>query len=114
ALRFAFAIAARDNLRVCMGGTENGKSALYAGNEDDGIRWEWDGVELEHFAPQNYAEVIREAGRQGYGVLIIDSLSHAWFGKGGALEQVDKARAKSGGAFGGWKDVTPAHNDLID
>jgi hypothetical protein len=48
-------------------------------------------------------------------VLIIDSLSHAWAGKGGILEFVDKAAKRSGGgSFSGWRDATPLHNQLVD
>jgi hypothetical protein len=49
-------------------------------------------------------------------VLIIDSLSHAWTGKEGALDQVDKVarRNQSGNTFGAWRDVTPQHNAMVD
>jgi hypothetical protein len=49
-------------------------------------------------------------------VLIIDSLSHAWTGKEGALDQVDRAarRNQSGNTFGAWRDVTPRHNAMVD
>jgi hypothetical protein len=37
-------------------------------------------------------------------------------GKGGALEQVDKAakRSQSGNSFAAWREVTPQHNALVD
>jgi len=72
--------------------------------------------ELESFHPQRYIEAIREAQAAGYDVLIIDSLSHAWMGKDGALELVDKAakRNPSGNSFAAWRDVTPLHNALVD
>jgi hypothetical protein len=52
-------------------------------------------------------------------VLVIDSLSHAWMGKGGVLEMVDQsARRQSRGgspsSFSGWREVTPEHNKLVD
>ena len=52
----------------------------------------------------------------GYDVLVIDSLSHAWMGKEGALEQVDRAakRSQSNNTYTAWRDVTPMHNALID
>src|SRR5262249_26069414 len=47
--------------------------------------------------------------------LVIDSLSHAWMGKDGALEQVDRAaKRSSGNSFAAWRDVTPMHNRLVD
>ena len=72
--------------------------------------------ELRTFHPQRYIEAIHEAQAAGYDVLIIDSLSHAWMGKDGALELVDKAakRNPSGNSFAAWRDVTPLHNQLVD
>jgi hypothetical protein len=53
---------------------------------------------------------------QGAGVILIDSLSHAWNGINGVLEQVDQVteRSRSKNAFSeGWKAMTPVHNRLI-
>ena len=49
-------------------------------------------------------------------MLIIDSLSHAWSGQGGVLEMHDQAAAasRSGNSFAAWREVTPAHNQLVD
>jgi len=74
-------------------------------------------VELESFSPDRYIEAIKVAEAAGYDVLIIDSLSHAWVGKEGVLEQVDIARARSrtGNAFtDGWRYASPMHNRLVD
>jgi hypothetical protein len=48
--------------------------------------------------------------------LILDSLSHAWIGKDGALEQIDRIakRSPSSNTFAAWPDVTPLHNQLIE
>jgi hypothetical protein len=37
--------------------------------------------------------MVKEADQAGYDVLIIDSLSHAWAGQGGLLEEVDKRKS---------------------
>ncbi len=68
------------------------------------------------FTPTRYIELIREAEASGYDVLIIDSLSHAWVGEGGVLDMHDKATAasRSGNSFAAWREVTPAHNQLVD
>lgn len=90
--------------------TERGSASKYSG------LFEFDVLELESFSPQNYVEAIRAAEAAGYKTLIIDSLSHAWNGQGGALELVDKAAKRSGGSnsFGAWRDVTPLHNAMVD
>jgi hypothetical protein len=57
------------------------------------------------------------AEQGGYDVLVIDSLSHAWTGKDGVLDQVEKAkaRAKGGSTFSdGWKFASPLHTKLVD
>jgi hypothetical protein len=62
-----------------------------------------------------YVEVIEAAQKAGYAVLVIDSLSHAWMGKEGALEKVDAAAARSrGNSYVAWREVTPMHNRLVD
>lgn len=52
-------------------------------------------------------------------MLVIDSLSHAWMGKDGALEQVDRVSTKTnkgsgGNNFAAWRLVTPQHNRLVE
>ena len=97
--------------RVAVIDTERGSASLYAG--EGGLAF--DVLELETYEAENFIRAIRDAEEAGYGVLIIDSLSHAWAGKGGILEFVDKAAKRSGGgSFSGWRDATPLHNQLVD
>lgn len=90
--------------------TERGSASKYAD------LFEFDVLELDHHSPQEYIAAIQAAAKEGYDLLIIDSLSHAWSGRGGALELVDSAaaRSKSGNSFMAWRDVTPLHNQLVD
>lgn len=89
--------------------TEHGSASKYADE------FEFDVMELDTYNPQNYIDGIIEAGKAGYDVLIIDSLSHAWAGTEGALELADKNASKYGGnRFAAWRDVTPLHNKLIE
>lgn len=86
--------------------TEHGSASKYADLFD------FDTVSLKDFALETYIKTIKAAGEAGYEILIIDSLTHAWNGKGGALEQVDRI---SGNKFSnGWRTVTPLHTALID
>jgi hypothetical protein len=76
-------------------------------------------LELETFSPKDYIDAIHKAKDAGLDVLVIDSLSHAWMGKGGVLEMVDlsarrQARGGIGSSFNGWREVTPEHNRLVD
>lgn len=96
--------------KVALIDTEHGSAAKYAD------LFEFDSLELRDFDPENYVAAIQAAERAGYHTVVIDSLSHAWAGKGGALELVDRAAAKSksGSSFHAWKDVTPKHQALIE
>ena len=96
--------------RIAVIDTERGSASKYADE------FEFDVCELETFSPQAYIAAIREAEVAGYDVLIIDSLSHAWMGKGGVLEIHDAAvkRSRSGNSFDAWREVTPQHNALVD
>lgn len=109
----ALLIAKALGSRVALIDTENGSASKYAGEQ--GIP-DFDTLNLGEFSPQTYVEAIHAAEEAGFEVLVIDSLSHAWTGKGGALDQVDKAskRSQSGNSFTAWREVTPHHNALVD
>ncbi len=96
--------------RIALIDTERGSASKYAD------LFGFDVEELTSYHPRTYIEAIAEAQAAGYDVLIIDSLSHAWIGKDGALELVDKAakRNPSGNSFAAWREVTPVHNQLVD
>lgn len=107
----ALAIASHLGSKIAVMDTEHGSASKYAGI----FPAPFDVIEPDSFAPAMYAQVIQAAEQAGYDVLIIDSLSHAWSGKDGALEQVDRAAKRSqGNSFGAWRDVTPQHNDMVE
>lgn len=90
--------------------TERGSADKYAD------LFTFDALQLDSFHPDRYIEAIGAAESAGYPVLVIDSLSHAWIGKDGALELVDRTtkRSQSGNSFGAWREVTPLQNALVD
>jgi hypothetical protein len=97
--------------RVAVIDTERGSASLYSGERG----MDFDVLELESYEAEKFIQAIAQAEAAGYDVLIIDSLSHAWAGKGGILEFVDQAAKRSGGgSFSGWRDATPRHNQLVD
>jgi hypothetical protein len=67
------------------------------------------------FSVEKYIQAIKAAEAEGYNILIIDSLSHAWSSQGGILDEVDK-RAGSGQTkfTSGWREATPMHNRFVD
>ena len=58
-------------------------------------------------------EALAAASTAGFGVVVVDSLSHYWMGVDGMLEQVDR-RAKNGNNFSGWKEAGPDERRMID
>lgn len=106
-------------LRIAKG-LANGKPIALIDTEHNSARFYSDVVgfdvcNLDSYEVENYIAAIDDAGREGYAVIVIDSLSHAWAGKGGILESVDKAGKRGGGGnFSAWRDATPRHNRLIE
>jgi len=103
------ATAFKGDGRIAVVDTERGSASLYADIFD------FDVMELDYFDPLKYVEAILAAEKAGYEVLLIDSLSHAWEGEGGALDQVDQQAAKNrGNSYAAWRTVTPKHRKLVD
>ena len=106
----ALSVASYLGTKIAVIDTERGSASKYAN------LFAFDVLELDSFHPEKFIDAIRTADAAGYDVVIIDSLSHAWIGKGGALELVDNAaaRSKSGNSFAAWREVTPIHNALVE
>lgn len=108
ALRVANGLA--DGRPIAVIDTEHGSASLYA---DCGIAYQT--CNLERFDVDSYISALLDAEKNGFAVCVIDSLSHAWAGKGGILEFVDQQGKRSGGGnFAAWRDATPRHNQLIE
>lgn len=105
--RTALEIARGLGERIALIDTEHGSASMYAHLVP------FDCLELTHYAPDRYIEAIGQAEDAGYDVLVIDSLSHAWSGKGGILEFVDRTK-RNGNSFNAWGDATPMHNKLVE
>lgn len=95
--------------KVAVIDTERSSAAKYAELFDFAV------LELDSFSPAQYIKALQAAEAQDFEVVIIDSLSHAWNGKGGALEMVDVVQRRyRGNTFAAWREVTPVHNAMID
>ena len=97
--------------RIAMIDTENGSGDLYSDICDYDVQ-----TLTAPYSIQKYLAALHEAEDEGYDVLIIDSLSHAWSGEGGLLDMHDKitSQSKSGNSYTAWRQVTPWHNRLIE
>lgn len=94
--------------RIAVIDTEHESASLYADSFD------FDSMALDDHSPRAYVSGIKLAESQGYDFCVIDSLTHAWTGKNGALEQKDGAAARGGNSWTAWRDITPMHNALVD
>ena len=91
--------------RIVLIDTENGSAAKYA----DG---KWKQLPLPDYRLETYAAAIKYA-EEAASVLIIDSISHAWAGPGGALEMVEDAQKKVRNKMEAWRMVTPMQNRFV-
>ncbi len=95
-----------DLSKVAVIDTENGSSHLYAKLGAYSV------LNLEApYTPEKYIEAIKCSIEEGFECLIIDSLSHEWFGTGGIL---DTHSNMQGNSFTNWSRLTPRHNALIE
>lgn len=91
--------------------TEHGSGDLYA------HLGEYDVIQIgAPFEIKKYLAAIRAFEQNGYGTIIIDSLSHAWAGDGGLLDKqgkiADSMPGKNG--YAAWRTITPEHNALVE
>ena len=95
--------------------TENGSGSLYVGKQVGPTTiGEYNTIDLTPpFDPQIFIDAIHMAENHGMNVIIIDSLSHAWAGAGGALDMQGKAAERTS-SWAAWRTVTPLHNKLVD
>ena len=94
-----------DLSKVAIIDTENGSADLYA------HLGEYNVLPLSApFTPERYIEAIRTCEKAGMEVIIVDSISHEWDGKGGCLEIVESL----GGKYQDWARVTPRHQAFLE
>jgi hypothetical protein len=92
--------------RIAFIDSESRRSTYYADE------FEFDILEIKApFEPEKYAEAIEEAIEAGYKVLVLDSMTHEWSGKGGCLEIHSKI---PGNSYTAWGKVTPRHEAFLD
>lgn len=106
----ALAIATNMGQNVALIDTERGSASKYSD------KFDFSTLSLETFHPQLFIDAIKSAEENGFDVIVIDSMSHAWAGKGGVLDVADKIakQNKSANSFTAWKEATPLQQALMD
>lgn len=91
--------------------TENGRGELYS---DLG---QYNYLKLEApFQPEKFIRAIEACEQAGAEVIVVDSITHEWDGKGGCL-QLNELLAQSkykGNTWAAWSEVTPRHQAFIE
>lgn len=103
----ALTVASGMATKIAVIDTENHSASLYAD------RFNFDALEIDPpYTIKKYNDAIRAAVTAGYEVLIIDSITHAWAGEGGLLQQkedLDARGGKNANKFTNWGAMTKEH-----
>jgi len=97
--------------KIAVVDSENGSAEIYA--ELGG----YSSLILEPpYTTDKYIEAIHLAEQSGFEVIIVDSLSQAWNGEGGILDQQGRAAETKykGNRRAAWREFTPKHNALVE
>jgi len=101
--------------RIALLDTEKGSASKYSDMFD------FDVCEVVgNYAPKRLIDTLDAAVKGGYGLLIVDSMTHFWNGPGGFLEMIDeevnkmKARNQRPDTFAAWKTIDPIYRRMVD
>lgn len=97
--------------KVAIIDTENGSADLYSDMGDYNV------ITLSApYTPEKYIEAIDACEKADMEIVIIDSVSHEWDGKGGLLESNELlAQTKfKGNSWAAWSVTTPRHQKFIE
>jgi hypothetical protein len=104
ALLMAFGLCGSWN-KIVIIDTENGSSNLYAHLGDFNV------IQIAApYNPEKFISAINLAESSNMSVIIVDSISHEWEGKGGII---DIHGNMTGNSFTNWSKVTPRHNAFV-
>lgn len=93
--------------------TENARSDFYADYHlTSGIDFNVLPLEAPYTIPK-YLAALDIGMKDGYDIIIMDSISHEWDGSGGVLDQKNVIDARGGNSFTNWNKFTPDHNKFL-
>lgn len=71
-------------------------------------------AELDNYNPKKYIEAINAAVKMGAGALLIDSMTHAWAGKGGVLDMKQQMDKRGGNGYTNWQEAGQWQTELVE
>lgn len=94
--------------KVAVVDTENGSASLYSD------KFSFDVVTMNPpFTIEKYLAAINAAVEGKYDVIILDSITHAWAGEGGLLEQKEQLDARGkGNSYTNWATITKKQEEF--
>lgn len=97
--------------KIALIDTENGSGDLYSGLGEYNVL-----PITAPYHPQKYIDAIKECEAAGMEVVIIDSITHEWSGKGGCLDLHEQAvqSQRMQNSYTAWAKITPLHQAFID
>jgi hypothetical protein len=100
--------------RIVVGDSENESAGLYDGLLVDGERWEFETVAIprDKQTPAGYTELYRFLVGEGFDLIGIDSMTHAWHGALNRIDQIAAAGPKND-KHSAWAKVTPEQQEMI-
>lgn len=96
--------------KIAMIDSESGRGSLYA----DVIPGGYETLRLEPpFSPSRYVDALQAAFNAGFGIVVIDSMSHEHDGMGGVLDMAAANEEKSGKGLHVWKGPKLEHAKMV-
>lgn len=95
--------------KIALIDTENSSASYYAD------KFNFDTAAMNPpYTIDKYIKAITEAQELGYDCIIVDSLSHAWNGEGGILQQKETLDQRpNSNSYTNWGKLTPQQNKLV-
>lgn len=106
-LRIATGIANEINGRIAAIDTERGSLSKYSD------RFRFDVCDLESHTINEYVKAINFASKEGYEILLIDSLTHGWHELLQEVERIAKTKFR-GNTWSAWSEGTPMQQKLVN
>jgi hypothetical protein len=109
ALRIAKGIASVTGDKTIVIDSEKGRASKNAGKFDD---WKFATIKLPDFSIDTYLQALKAAADAGYGIVILDSITHAWDWLKNAIDQ-KTASSFGGNKWAAWSWGTPKQMEMI-
>lgn len=94
--------------KIAVVDSENGSASLYSG------KFQFDTIVIKPpYTTEKYIEAIEAAEKAGYSSVVLDSITHAWSGEGGLLQQKEQLDQRGGNSYANWAKITPKQEKFM-